>query len=251
MKLQDIQQLVQMFIVERRLLVVAIALAIASLAIGGAAIWPMWQQLQTTSTQIRKLENQVNKNQKRLKIVQNVSEEDQQNFDRVGMALPEYKQPLNYLLIMNDIASRSGVVISEYNLNPGIVSTDSADTTTTSRSVAAGVDAFDFTVTLQGTLDQIKDSFHQLETSLPLMEITQFDLSASTQDDSGIDQYRVILSLVSHYAKLEVKDVAKQTVEPLSDAQQSILDQITTYHLPGENTKVAPKLYDNQNIFGQ
>lgn len=254
MKLADIQSYLQMFLVERRMLVVALGLFITSLIIGGAAIWPMWQQAQTTRSKIQKLEQQVGKNQKRLNILTSLTEAQKQDFARVATALPEYKQPLNYLLMMNEIASRSGIVISEYNLDPGIVSTDSAETAGTPRSNASGATPFSFDVTIQGSLEEVERAFQNIETSLPLMEISRFDFATmskgATLNETGT-RYEVILTLVTRYALLDAKSVAKQTVEPLTPDQQAVLQAISSFHMPGEGTQIPPVQYDNRAIFGQ
>jgi hypothetical protein len=248
MSTQDLQQLLQMFWIERRRLLVSVLLIVVSVLLVAFSVWPSWQKIQASNRQIKKIETQLNKNQKRLDLINQLSENDNQLFERVAIALPEYKQPLNYLLIMDDIAERSGVTVVEYNLNPGIVSTDSADTST-ARQPASGALAFEFDVSIKGSLEQIKNAFAQIETSLPLMQITVFDLNVNSVENSDEISYSASLSLSTNYAKLEVKDVAKQTVEELDPDQQAVLDQIESYFLPGEGTKVSPQKFNNQSFF--
>ncbi len=247
MNMNDWQQQIQYFLIERRMLVVSAAIGAASLLLIALGIWPAWQKIQKNAVAIRRLEQQVAKSSQRVTILSDLKEADQEHFDRVSIALPEFKQPLHNLMAINTIASHSGVIIEDYNLNPGVVSTDSAQPEAKPTLTAQGVEIFKFEVTFSGSLEQIKEAFSQIESSLPLMDISQFDLSSSIRDE---ENYQVTLSIFSRYAAISSEAVAKQPVTKLNAEQLKVLEALQGYSLPGEGSDILPQQYDNQELFG-
>lgn len=248
MNINDWQQQLQYFVIERRMLVVSAAIGGASLLLVGLGIWPAWQKIQANTVALRRLEQQVTKSSQRVNILSKISEADNKKFERVAIALPEFKQPLNNLMAINTIASRSGVIIDDYNLNPGVVSTDSGQVTTVTTTASKGVESFKFEVTLSGSLEQIETAFAQIETSLPLMDIAAFDLTSSAKIPG---QYQVTLSLLSRYAGISSAAVAKQPVVAINAEQTAIMEILQKFSLPGEGSDITPQEYNNDSLFGQ
>jgi len=246
--ISDWQQQLQYFLIERRMLVISACIGVASLLLIGLGIWPAWQKIQTNTVALRRLDQQVSKSSQRVNILSKINKADNEKFERVAIALPEFKQPLSNLMAINTIASRSGVVIDDYNLNPGVVSTDSGQPAAVTTTATKGVENFKFEVTLSGSLEQIEDAFAQIETSLPLMDIAAFDLTSSAKVPG---QFQVTLSLLSRYAAISSAAVAKQPVVAINDEQTAIMETLQKFTLPGEGSDITPQEFDNDNLFSQ
>jgi hypothetical protein len=244
--LSGLEQILQGALVERKQLLLSVVIVVLGVLVAVVGAWPLWQRIQSSQASLRKLQTQVNKDAQRLRVLESANAQDSGNFDLMALALPEFKQPLSNMITLGEIASRSGVVIVEYNLSPGVVSTDSAETQVTGKS---GTDAFTFQVTMQGNLDQVKQAFAEIETSLPLMEISRFDLSRNAKEEEE-DLYRTEITLVTRFIKLDPTEIAKQPAAALSAEQQSLLDTLRSFHAPGEGTKFTPQQYENQQLFG-
>jgi len=149
---------------------------------------------------------------------------------RTEAALPLQRQPFTALLGINAIASQSGVLLNSYDLSPGVVSTDSADTqpTTTSRS-ATGVQTFPIEIALSGTLPQMQSAFRLLESNLPLFEIVEYSISteSNASDEAALVTSNLTLRMFS--APLQAGQFAKSTASPLTSGQQSVVDRLRTF----------------------
>lgn len=243
----DLQQEVRIFMVERQQLVMAGAVAISALLIIFFAIWPMWGKNQEFRSEMKTLQRQVKNTTQQKSIIESAIDNSEQ-LQRVNAALPLYKQPLTNLLQISQVASQSGVIISEYSLNPGVVSTDSAELDKKSKSIS---DPFVFQVVLEGQVDQVREAFRLIETSLPLIEIESFNLSSSGSRNEDGQEVRstVELDLVAHSAFLEASDLKNQKIEDLNSEQLAALDKLKTYTLPSPGNQIQPRFFENADLF--
>jgi hypothetical protein len=241
MNWEDSKQEFQFFLVERRILARSIVLSLISLGLIFLVVWPLWSNNQNVNSSIKQIEKKLSSSSQRLNLIKTHSQEQQEDYDRVALALPDQKQPLQDLLAMREIASSSGALLSEYNLNPGLVSTESAET---APATTQNMQTFSFEVSLQGTLENIQKTFAAIENSLPMFEITEFDFSSNSESE-----YRVNLNLVSRYASLQPSSVAKKSVKSLNDQQNQVLNELRRFSITGSDKQISPLEYKDRQIF--
>jgi hypothetical protein len=227
---QEWQQQIQLYILERRTLLVSVVSGLIALLIWPLGIWPLWNQYSSAQTQIRRLQNQVNQVSSRATLLQGVDAERREDFRRAEAALPLQKQPFAALLGLNEIASRSGVSLTSYDLNPGVVSTDSAQSES-QRPTANGIFTFPLEVTFQGSFAQLQDAFRLIETTLPLFEIDEYSISPQANATDSADLVRSELTIRMVSAPLQAGEFARSTASQLSPKQQAVIEKLRTYTL--------------------
>lgn len=230
MTLQDWQQQLQLYVLERRTLIVSIVCVAIAVIIWPVGIWPLWNRFSEAQSQVKRLQNQVNQVSARASLLQSLDAVRREDFRRAEAALPLQKQPFAALLGLNEIASRSGVVLSAYDLNPGIVSSDSAQAEGQRSNAASGVQAFPIEVSLQGTMAQLQEAFRQIETNLPLFEIVEYSISQRTASSSA-DLVSSELTIRMFSAPLQASEFARATAAPLSAKQQAVAERLGGFTL--------------------
>lgn len=253
MNLDDLQQQVQVFMVERRGLAMALGVATGALMLLIFAAWPVWNQVQEVRSDIKKASKQLDTVSRQAQVLQKLDIEDSDQYERVAIALPQNKQPLANLLRISQVASTSGVQFLDYNLNPGVVSTDEAQL-----EKASDIGEFEFDVTLRGTYEQMKTAFALIEQSLPLFSINTFSLATTQSDDvdtANLDvEQRIItveLLLTSYYSYLDSQMMKASEIKMLTASQQDIVDQLGQYSMPTNNFGVNPQEFNNTQLFMQ
>lgn len=230
MTTQDWQQQIQLYILERRTLLVSVVCVLIALLIWPLGILPVWNQFSAAQTQTRRLQSQVNQATIRANLLQGLDTERLEDFKRAEAALPLQKQPFAALLGLNEIASRSGLSLTSYDLNPGVVSTDSAQTEA-QRPTAAGVLNFPLEVTFQGSFTQLQEAFRLIETNLPLFEIDEYSISPQANSSGSADLVSSELTIRMFSAPLQAGDFARSTATQLSPKQQAVVEKLRGYTL--------------------
>lgn len=247
MKLEDIQQQLQIFIVERKSLVLAIGFIIASVLLIFLAAWPTWSKLSVARADLKKASQQVEQTETQKELLQNIMQDLDNQYDLVMTALPADKQPLANLLRIREVASRSGVRFVDYTLNPGLVSTDAAEL----EQRQSPVQEFRFKVTLEGEYNQMQQAFKLIEESLPIFSINSYDLEVSNEEATDLEQKQITvdLDLVSYYSVLESDQVATKKMINFTPQQQQTLQKLSEFSLPSTDYSVQPQEFDNQDLF--
>lgn len=251
MTIQDWQQEIQLYFLERRALIISIVCALIAILIWPLAIVPLWNQMSSSQTRAKSLSTQVNQTTTRANLLQSVDEQQRENFRRAEAALPLQKQPFAALLGINEIASRSGVALNSYDLSPGVVSTNSAETEDV-RPTSTGVQSFPIDVSFQGTIDQVQEAFRLLESNLPLFEIVEFSISPQGDATSEAALVRSDVTVRMFSAPLQTSEFARSTASTLTDKQLSVMERLQQYTLsePPEFLPEGGLRFNNQEYLG-
>lgn len=228
---QEWQQQLQLYVLERRTLIVSIVCVVIAAVIWPVGIWPLWNRFSEAQSQVKRLQSQVNQESTRASLLQSLDAVRREDFRRAEAALPLQKQPFAALLGLNEIASRSGVVLSAYDLNPGIVSSDSAQAEGQRSNAATGVQTFPIEVSLQGSMAQLQEAFRQIETNLPLFEIVEYSISSQRNASGSADLVSSELTIRMFSAPLQASEFARATAAPLSAKQQAVAERLSGFTL--------------------
>lgn len=252
MTMQDWQQEFQIYLLERRSLIISVFCGLTAILIWPLAIIPLWNQMSSAQTRTKSLSTQVNQMNTRASLLQSVDEQQRDNFRRAEAALPLQKQPFAALLGINEIASRSGVALNSYDLSPGVVSTNSAETEDT-RASATGIQSFPIDVSFQGTMDQVQEAFRLMESNLPLFEIVEFSISPQGDATSAAALVRSDVTVRMFSAPLQASEFARSTASTLTEKQQSVMERLQQYTLsePPEFLPEGGLRFNNQEYLGE
>lgn len=229
----DLQQLRREFVIQRREVfygVIALAVTFVVVMVG---LLPSVRQLQLVQTSRRRVQSELGKTQQRAAILSEAAVNDKENFALVDRALPVSKQPLVVLRSLETVAGETGVSLGKYDVSPGLISTDSAQSSTPSRRTAntrnSQVQSMPVSLEASGRLDQLTRFVETLENAIPLMRVTEMSLSPakrSTTESVDTLVYTAVLQLQAYYAPFRASDFAKATVQPLTPTQRDALSRL-------------------------
>ncbi len=255
----EARRLWSQLLLQRRNLLIAVVLLVASAALLIFGTMPFWTRSRVVQADITREKISLQRIQQRAALLTNIGPEEQNSFRRAGQALPLGKQPLVVLQSLEAVATEAKVSLGKYDLNPGLISTQAAETTRrvtrTKQARAAQAQVMPLSVEVVGQFSDIQRTIDLIEDSLPLMEVVEMSLNPEHQTDfsTPTTSYIANLLLNTYYAPLNAKDLAKQGAAALSKAQQDTLALITgmTYRLTTAiDDTTAPPEFNNPNLFG-
>ncbi|MCD8484264.1 hypothetical protein LRY65_00110 [Candidatus Woesebacteria bacterium] len=226
----DIEKKANEWWLQRRQLVIAVGLFLGAgllLAVGAYQFWQIASQVQISITQ---KEEELSKAEQRATLLNTISPDDRTGYVLVEQALPRFKEPLQVLRTLEAISQETQVALGEYDLNPGVVSTESAQQSGSSRSRSSGsrTQSLIIEIEVTGSFSQITNAINSIEESLPLMEITDMRIAPSRRgsigDLAGV-QYTATLQLVSYYADIPAQ-VARGGAQQISPSERRARGEI-------------------------
>jgi Tfp pilus assembly protein PilO len=141
----------------------------------------------------------------------------------VIQALPVKKQPILVLNSVKNLGESKGLTGFTFNLNPGLISTTSAETK--KKISASDKNKLALFVSFDGSLKQITDFVQNLEKLLPVVKITDLVIKAEEENFSNLS-----LSLVSFYLSLpESLGTAEAPVKNLSNQEEEIYSKLEDF----------------------
>lgn len=270
MKSKHLQHTWQEIWVTRRLLLVSVAIGLCTLGVLFAG-YSVWGQVQTTRQARSQAEAELEKTRKRAEVLLEIGDDDRNRFNRAGLALPLFKEPLLVLRNLERVSADTQVQLGEIKINPGLVSTDSASTgsnteeaSTRSRTPAARTPSrvrdLQFEVEITGQFSNIAQAVEAIENLAPLMEVTELSLDPKTRIESGgstdVTDYEYIatVQLRTFYAELNAASLARGTAVVLTRQQRDVQERLATFRTPQEaGTQVESSEefeFENENFFG-
>lgn len=196
---------------QRRQLVLALVFTLVSILIfvmGGQQISGMVRQ---TNLSIRREKDALNKIQRRVKLIEEISSDDRSAFEQAARAMPGSKQPLAILRSLEAIAEENQMSIGHYDLNPGLLSTEEA-VLAEKKKQEEGIESFVIKLEMTGSFNNLLSSLQEIEQTLPLMEVTTLTISPMTtalNEDIGSVPYRAELQVRSFFALLDAAKIVE------------------------------------------
>lgn len=162
----------------------------------------------------------------------------------VSAALPSRKPLLEFLSSLNSVAVASNIVVGNFELSPGSISTESADASNQRRQTkVASVDTLDIQLEIKGTLDELQQFLLDIEKISPFTTITQLSLgkgASATDRETGrlIDAQ---LSMSTYFFTQSVKATIDAPLPQLTAIDRTVLSALSdfsNYDLP-EQTEIT------------
>lgn len=243
----DLEKQLNEWWIQRRQFVLAVGLFVGSLLLIFLGAYRLWQIASELQISLEQQRGELNKVVQRATLLNTISPDDRDGYILVEQALPRFKEPLQVMRTLEAIALQTQVSLGEYDLNPGIVSTESAQQSGSSRnrSSSARSDSLRLEIEISGSFQQITNAIVNMETSLPLMEITDLRIAparrGATEDLSNV-QYTATLQIESYYANVNASQVAKGGAQQITPGQRRARDtlQEMTFWLESRNSS-APQ----------
>lgn len=249
---------------QRRQLVIAVVLGVSAVGLLFGVLYPLWGTISRAQTNIQQQKNVLSRLQQRAGIVTAVNEKDRESFALIQQAIPPFKEPILMLKTVEAIAQETGISLSQYDLSPGLVSTESSSVQaapvrgrTTGSASSARLESIPMKVVVTGTFPQINQALAAFEESRPILEVQQLSITPARRGQTGgADRilYSAEVQLRSYYALFQPQQIARSEAQRLTAKQESTRDEIVSfrYWLPESSAGNELDLRDfaNMNFFG-
>lgn len=234
---------------QRRQLLWSAGLGVVSVTCVVLSMMWIWPALQETQDSLHKLRQEATVSTQRAALLTNITAEDQQNFVRIAQALPPTKEPLVILQALEDIAQESSVTLSQFDTNPGLVSTVSA----LPNRGGSGIPTQNVVVSaeLSGTFAQITQALERIESSAPVMEVTELSLRPDNRDAALSDQaiYNAEVAIMSFFYPPVAAGPGNSIAKALTSQQQSTLLTVQSWRNRLPEPTGTPPAFTRTNLF--
>lgn len=237
-------------ILQRRQLIGSVVIIVVTLSLagfGGTWLWGKVQESLETSNDHRQALQLATQ---RAALVSTLTPDDRANFLRAEQALPPSKEPLLVLQALTDVARDAGVSVGQFDTSPGVVSTVSAVQNRSGSSRNAAGSSFQIGVEMTGTFQQITDALQDIETALPLMEITEMSITPSERglvSTSSAVTYATQLQVTSYF--FPVPPPAGRANELTRTQQETVARLREMQNRANPDFLLPPQQFNNPDFF--
>lgn len=226
----------KLFITNRKHMGVAIALATVAAMLVFFAIIPQFKEFIDLRSELNKETPKLEKLQQKLVELENVQFTPEfAQAEIVEEALPSKKPLLELLTSLNTIAVASSVRIENFDLNPGLIASNTAelqDTTKQTSSAKDGVDTLDVSMDAVGTFENIQKFLIDLEKISPFTTINTLSLSSRSRGDEFNNEdadVQATLTTKSHFFTQTVSAAVEAPLPTLSDKELEVLSELSQF----------------------
>ncbi|PWU22894.1 hypothetical protein C5B42_04900 [Candidatus Cerribacteria bacterium 'Amazon FNV 2010 28 9'] len=151
----------------------------------------------------------------------------------VQSVLPQTKPVIPLLSSMEQLAAQAGISLNSLTLNPGKVSTGSADPSSAQKSTIDGVYSLPMRLEVQGQFLPMHTFFKSLDQLVPLINIKTIEFTALNQASSvnQNSQYKAIVDLESLYvlpsSPSHTPTVQVPTLTPLNQLSLNLIASLS------------------------
>jgi Tfp pilus assembly protein PilO len=148
-------------------------------------------------------------------------------------ALPMHKPYYEVLSSISLLANTTGVVIGDFDLDPGSLATKAAETH------KEGYVSLSTSLQVNGTAEQVTSFVQQLQKSLPLIEVKQIQISVAN-NASITDTRQANLDVVIYYAENTTPTFsAKESIPIFTESLQQTYNQLSRYSFVDQNVTAS------------
>lgn len=215
---------------------VAIALATVSAMLIFFAIIPQFREFIALHSELNKETPKLEKLQQKLVELENVQFTPEfAQAEIVEDALPSKKPLLELLTSLNTIAVASSVRIENFDLNPGLIASNTAELQGNAKQdlkAKDGVDTLDISMDAVGSFDNIQKFLIDLEKISPFTTINTLSLSSRSRgDDFGTQasDMQATLTTKSHFFTQSVSAAVEAPLPTLSNKEQEVLSELSQF----------------------
>lgn len=165
----------------RKILVLAVMLGLVGLILVSSVIVPQFQQTMDLYKDMQREEPKLEKLQQKLAALEQVQfSPEYAQIEVVEEALPSKKPLLELMVSLNSVSQETGVVVTDFQLSPGLVASDS-----TQVASKAAYDQLKLDLNVEGTFDQIQDFLLRVEQASPFSTITLMNIGNQINTNSA------------------------------------------------------------------
>lgn len=231
--------------ITRRKLVYTVALVAVSIGLLVFALYPQIKESLSLNSEYTRERPKLEKLEAKLQQLKNVTlTEEYAQKDIVNAALPSRKPLLEFLTSLNSISVANNIDIANFELSPGKISTDSAESNPGRRtgSTTASVDMIDLELEIEGSLDGIQQFLLDIEKISPFTTITKLSLGAdaTAADRDSNRPIKAKLTTSTYFFTQSIKATIDAPLPKLTAQDQNVLTallEFQNYELP-EQTEI-------------
>lgn len=245
----------QLFLATRKNIVAALALALTTGVLIVLAFGQISGALDTQRTLATEQEKIRQLNTKAQELEQLKFSPEFAQAEEINRVLPSHKPLLELLNNLNAVAGESGVSITEFEVSPGEIASDStqvAEGRTVERS--RDYDELDMELTIIGGLGQVKQFMELIERVSPLTTITNLTIDQiiqGPQQTPGLnDAARADLALSTYYYTKSISSTLSSPLPEISTAEQSVFQAILDFTPPQLEEQTTIITGSNTDLFG-
>lgn len=158
----------------RKSLVMAVMLGLGALVLISAVVIPQAQQSYDLYNDLQKEKPKLEKLDQKLAEIESVQVSPEfAQVQVVEEALPSRKPLLELMMSLNNVGQETGAVVTDFELSPGLVATDSTQLETRQ---TGNYDELSLDLTIQGTFAQIQDFLLKVEEVAPFTTIVSMEI---------------------------------------------------------------------------
>lgn len=243
----------------RKHLVSAVALALAGVILLILA-YTQVPGILATSQRLKVEEKKVaDLNQKVLLLDQlKVSPEFNQT-DEMDRILPSHKPLLELLNNLNAVGSQTNVSITEFEVSPGEIATDStkpsdeqAERPKTQSNSGDDYDSLALELTVRGTLEQVQQFMELIERVSPITTITELSLERETSSETGQPTgiTRAQLALSAYYYTKSITAAISTALPEISESERVVFQTILDFTPSNLEEQTSIISGSSQDLFG-
>jgi len=237
---------VQHFLRARRYLAISIGISLVCIVIFFSAIFPRVQGIQTKRQTVQKEQKKLESNQQKLQILENVESIDvYAQKDRINALLPSEKPLLPLLRRLETLSGESNVIVTEFGLSPGQISSGSAQAKQSSKNenVVKNTQSVETKLTVLGKIGDINAFLRALNTVSPITSVSALSLKkintrSNEQVADNTPVFEVTLTLQTFYFLGKVESKASQQLPSIDEIGEEVIAKIQSYTIPTVSQQV-------------
>jgi hypothetical protein len=246
----------------RRYLSMAVGLLLLTLLTLLFGIWPQIQSVMTGWSTLQKQQQVVERLERKTAELEQVPlSQAYSKAEQVSQTLPSGKQLLSLLSALNTVVTASQVRVTQIELSPGSIATESAQvaapttTSKTKKKVASTkpkeeYDSIDIELTIEGSLPSINGFLDRIESTAPLMLVTDLSLSQRANKDAPAGQFQATLVVSSYYFTKTVSAALEAPLPQLGSTETESLAALAKFAYPTRQSATSIQGGGLDDLFG-
>lgn len=159
--------------------------------------------------------------------------------DRLNEALPSHKPLLELLTSLQAVSAQAQVNVSEVDLAPGSLATESAQpataatsrgrTTTGTAASSGAYDTLDVNLTINGSTEQINQFMSLIEQVTPITSVTSVSLQRQSRPNQPGLFFSAELRVTSYYFTQTIRAATDAPLPPIGPEEEAIVNDIAEF----------------------
>lgn len=223
----------RLFVFTRKELLFAIGIFAGALLVVIFAIIPQITTIRTTNTKLSKEKAELEKYSNKYKELEQIklSPEFAQS-EKIDSILPSKKPLLELMSAINSLATTTQVAISNLEINPGEIATNSAQLKQVGGKNSANYSELELSIKAYGQLNNVQQFMVMVEQISPITTITKISLNQTTLPDSDVVVATAQLTLSTNYFTQQVKTSLTADLPKISNREKEIFTTIQAFTIP-------------------